>query len=81
MRKILLLPCLLFTISTICQTQPTLKNVKTTTVSNKNELSSSLQKPLNKITEKRVRALKKSSKKLTLSKPTDHLLDLKNEPE
>ena len=76
MSKILLLPCLLVSLSALCQTQPKLKNVKKTPESNKN--LSVLSRPLPR---KEMSKKAKRFKKLTVSKPTDHLLDLKHGPE
>ena len=70
MRIIIIFPCLLISLSTLCQTQPKLKNVKKTAESNKKAMAKNKAKPY-----------KKSEKKFTVSKPTDHLLDLKHEPE
>ena len=81
MRKILLIPCLVVNFSALCQTQPKLKNVKTASEFNKNKVLTTPQVPSNKSTDKRVKVIKKYDKKLTVSKPTDHLFDLKNEPD
>ena len=77
MRKIILFPCLLITLSAICQIDPTLKNVKKTPQRHKNTNVLSQQQAPMAMTKKKVKAYKK----ITVSKPTDHLLDLKNEPE
>ena len=76
MRILILFPFLLISLSALCQTQPRLKNVKKTLESNKNSSVSSLPLP--------AKAMSKNAKrhrKSTVSKPTDHLLDLKHEPE
>ena len=77
MRIIILFPCLLISLTALCQTQPKLKDVKKTPESNKN--SSVLARPLAPKAMNKNKV--KSYKKLTVSKPTDHLLDLKHEPE
>lgn len=70
MRIIIIFSCLLISLSALCQTQPRLKEVKKTPKSNKSSMVKNKAKPY-----------KKSEKKFTVSKPTDHLLDLKHEPE
>ena len=76
MRKMLLLPCLLVTLSAVCQTEPILNGVKKSEVNKPSKVLSqpiaSKDKTKNKVTK---------DKKLTISKPSDHLLDLKHEPE
>ena len=67
---------MLISLSALCQSQPKFKNVKKTPKSNKN--SSVLSRPL---PTKAMSKKAKRYKKLTVSKPTDHLLDLKHEPE
>lgn len=81
MRKILLFPCLLVALSALCQIPPKLKDVKTKPEFNKNTIVLSRQLPAKEITKNKEKLYKKSNKKLTASKPTDHLLDLKHEPE
>ena len=81
MRKILLFPFLLITLSAFCQTVPKSKNLKKTTESNKNSSVLSRHLAPKAMNKNKVKAYKKSAKKLTVSKPTDHLLDLKHEPE
>ena len=81
MRTILLLLYLVVSFSAICQTQPRSKNVKTASEFNKNKFLTTPQIPSNGSTNKRVKVIKMYAKKLTVSKPTDHLLDLKNEPD
>lgn len=77
----MLFPCLLVTLSVLCQIPPKLKDVKKTPKSNKNSSVLSRQLPAKEITKNKEKPYKKSDKKLTASKPTDHLLDLKHEPE
>lgn len=66
MRKILLFPCLFFALSALCQAQP----------KSKETLSQKVSAEKNKNN-----ATKRSNRKFKGSKPTDHLLDLKHEPE
>ena len=77
MRKILLFALLLTTLSAICQQQPKSKNEKSTHETNKPKTVSKQKVSLKKETKSTV----KTTKKLTVSKPYDHLLDLKHEPE
>lgn len=81
MRIIILFPCLIISLTALCQIQPKLKATKKNSESNKN--SSILYRPLvpNSMAKNKATSSKKSDKKLTASKPTDHLLDLKHEPE
>ncbi len=81
MRKLLLFPCLLVTLSALCQTQTRLNDVKKTPESNKSTKVLSQQVPQKEIIKNKVKTAKKSERKLTVAKPTDHLLDLKHEPE
>ena len=80
MRKIILFPCLLVTLSALCQTEPTLKVVKKIEV---NKTSKVLSQPIStkEKTKNKVNTDKKLDKKATVSRPNDHLLDLKHEPE
>ena len=76
MRILIFFPCLVISLTALCQTQPKLKNVKKTPESNKNSSVSSRPLPTKAMSKNA-----KRYKKLTVSKPTDHLLDLKHEPE
>ena len=77
MKKIILFPCLIITLSAFCQLNPKVKDIKKTPELNKITSVSSGQLPPKEINKNKV----KPYKKLTVSKPTDHLLDLKHEPE
>lgn len=80
-RKILLFPCLLITLSALCQTEPRLKHDRKTSESNKLKIVLPQLVPPKETPKNKVKTAKKSEKKLTVSKPTDHLFDLVNEPE
>ncbi len=75
MKKILLLPCLLVALSSLCQTQPKTKPDKKTTQSNHVTKSSSQKVGLDR------KKIKTTKKKTTVSKSSDHLFDIKHEPE
>ena len=78
MRKILLFPCLLFALSALCQAQPKSKELNKAATSNKSTKTSSQKSSPEKT---KIKTTKRSNRKFTASKPTDHLLDLKHEPE
>ena len=81
MRKILLFPCLLISHYAICQTHQKLEDIIKNPEHNKS--TKVLSQPLHSkgTVKNKVITYKKIDKKLTASKPTDHLLDIKNEPE
>lgn len=75
MKKILLLPCLLFALASLCQTQPK-KKVDRKTAKSTNLIKSSSQKV--GLDRKKIKTTKK---KTTVSESSDHLFDIKHEPE
>lgn len=75
MKNFLLLPCLLFALSSLCQTQPKTKPDRKTAQSNNLTKSSSQKVGLDR------KKFKTAKKKITVSKSSDHLFDIKNEPE
>lgn len=81
MRKILLFPCLLITLSALCQTAPKLNHYRKTSESNKLKKVLPQQVPPKVTTKNKIKTAKKLDKKLTVSKPADYLFDLKHEPE